>query len=251
MRRPATPGGLSLDSCGRILSAMRPQPALAIALLLAACDSARVETSRAPSDPDVEALVTAEPQEWLARGDALLAKGARVAPALVASLRANPAAPGAQPAIAALGALGDPVATEYLREVLAADGPHAYEAALALGRLPAPAALPDLERTLAEKGRSPLVRTACAAALLDLGRRGAAIPFFYALFTVDTSAAGPEVAQAGLASKPRWALERNIAISALRRAGTADAFGLDADAPWPRLAEAARKMREHYAGATR
>ena len=225
---------------------MRLAALLAFAPALVSCS----QPIRHAPDHDVvdavHALVVAEPLEWLARGETVLAHGSAAVPALITELRARPGAAGAQPAIAILGALGEQRALPLLQEILRADGPHAYEAALAMGRTKVRAATSELLPVLLDPRRTPLVRAASAAALLDLGQAKEAVAFFYALFTVDTSAAGPAVREQGLSSKPRWALERNVAIDAIRRSTGGETFGLDADAPWPQLAAAAAKMRTHF-----
>jgi HEAT repeat protein len=192
----------------------------------------------------VQTLLDAQPQDWVAAGAGVgRHAGAAVQP-LVEGLEARPWSPGAQPAIALLGAFGDPAAVPVLRKILRSSGAAAYEAALALGALRAEPATQDLREILADAGKEPLLRTACAAALLDLGDRTLSVPFFHALFSVDTDVGRDAARAQGLASKPRWALEREVAIAAISRATGGDALGLDADSPWPAMAAAAERMRE-------
>lgn len=190
---------------------------------------------------DAAALVHAPPADWAERAAAVLAHPDAGA-ALLEALRAQPDAPGAPCAIAALGAVGGNGARRFLTGLLSRDGEVAMEAALALGRLGDADAVPELRAAMRDRHLDAAVRTAAAAALLDLRDDAAAVPFLAAAILAGTPTGIAERERLGLPDKPRWALERTIAIDAVARRTGGVTFGLDPDATWPALADAVADM---------
>ncbi len=224
----------------------RPRAALLTLALAAACAS-KPEAAPTAAAGLCRALLDAPPHEWHQRLPPVLALGRAGATPLLEQLHMAPLSPGAQAAVGALGNLGDPAAIPWLLQQVQARSGLGTEAALSLGRLPAPGARAVLQTTLADHGAAVDLRTACACALLELGETRDAVPFLCALFAADTNFGVAEAAAAGLGSRPRWALERQMALSAIAKACGGQTFGLDPDSPWPRLEQGVRALREHFA----
>lgn len=147
--------------------------------------------------------------------------------------------------VAALGKVGKPDCVALLRASLRdANEVVATEAALALGRLRAEDSIPDLRATMRDWTRTPLLRTAAAAAITAQQPDPEATEFLCDLIL----AGSPQGRARGQAlqlpvDRPRWALERNVAIEALQAAAGAEALDLDADASWPRLLDDVKRAR--------
>jgi HEAT repeat protein len=180
-------------------------------------------------------LLAAAPEHWPQAMRAVLELGPDGAPALIESVRSSRDAPGRQAAVAALGALRNPLAIPLLEELLAADDPQAAEAALALGRLRADRASGLLLDAAADHQRSSAVRAAAAAALLDLGHVREAMPLVRAMLLADVPSARDLSIDHGLPTRTRWALQRHMLIGAIARLTGGETFGLDPDASWPAL----------------
>ena len=144
--------------------------------------------------------------------------------------------PGADAALGGFGGFFDPAAAGYLQELVESNGADATEAALALGRLGDRRAIPLLVTTVQNHTLAVGTRTAAACALLDLNEPTPAVPLLRAVLLAATPYER-EPEQQGLPRKgpPRWAYERYMAIEAIRRFSGGKTFGLDEDAPWPRL----------------
>ena len=146
---------------------------------------------------------------------------------------------------AALGTVGNPDCVALLRARLRdANEVVAAEAALALGRLRSEDSIPDLRATMRDWTRTPLLRTAAASAITAQQRDLEATEFLCDLIL----AGSPQGRARGQTlqlpvDRPRWALERNVAIEALQAAAGADALGLDADASWPHLFDDVQRAR--------
>ena len=218
-----------------------------LTLLLPACGA-----SPAPRDDAAEraafALVQSPPGQWIPAFEAVLACGSPASAALVRAVEANPHSPGAQPAVTALGCLGDHGAEALLIRLLDHQNPDlAAEAALALARLGAQGARQRLLTTMADGEKTTYVRAAAAAALLDLGDRERAVDFAGDLLLAPTDRGRNRALELRLpVDQVRWAVERNLAIVALTRAARGESFGLDADASWPELAAGVERVRTHF-----
>ncbi len=216
-------------------------------LLLPACGG-----SPASRDGTAEraafALVQSPPGQWIPAFEAILACGTPASAALVRAVDANPHSPGAPPAVTALGCLGDLGAEALLTRLLEHQNPDlAAEAALSLARLGAQGARPGLLKTMLDREKTIYVRTAAAAALLDLGDRDRAADFACDVLLAPTDRGRDRALDLGLpVDQVRWAVERNLAIDALARAAGGEAFGLDADASWPDLAAGVERVRAHF-----
>jgi len=185
------------------------------------------------------ALLSSAPADWSENFAAVVSSGPAMAPVLARAIAGvlddAVAPPGLQAAIGALEALGDPAAAPTLRQIAAAGGPHAADAALALGALPLEQASLDTLRAVAEdRDRDITLRAAAAATLLRVGHGGAVRDLLRALLLASTPAGAALGEEQGLPDKSRWAMERHFILRALRSSG-ADTFGLDTDAPWPKL----------------
>src|SRR5690606_21427082 len=149
----------------------------------------------------------------------VLALGERASGELARLLAEAPHAPGAPAVAAALGRVtGDEASRAALVAVVqTADEAVACEAALALGRRRDAPALPAPPAAMADPARPPLVRAAAGAAILGvLGRDAAAIDFLCDLLLAGTAEGRARGMALGLpVDRPRWALERSIAIEAL------------------------------------
>ncbi|MCC6670475.1 MAG: hypothetical protein IT458_05395 [Planctomycetes bacterium] len=189
------------------------------------------------------ALLAAPPGEWAVQVPPVLALGRPAAATLAREVAGDPSAPGAQAAAACLGALGDLAVTPTLVDLLRSRGGAAYEAALALGRLRASEATAELRAARDDTTADPIVRTAAAAALLDLGLTQDALPLLLGVLRADTPAGRSEQERLRLPSRPRWALERHVAIAAVRRSFGSD-FGLDPDLSWPDLEAASQRLAQ-------
>jgi hypothetical protein len=192
-------------------------------------------------------LLAAAPADWALRLPPVLAAGARAVPWLATQILAGPEQPGAQPAVAALGRIGDPAAVPCLRSLLQDRGELATEAALALGELGARDAIAPLRAVAGDRLADPTLRAASAAALLRLGDRAAVEPLVRGILLADTPAGRELQQRLGLPEKARWALERWLIQQALRATAHTD-FGLDTDATWPRLLEVADQVSKHLLG---
>lgn len=190
-------------------------------------------------DPACVALVAAAPADWAERMPPVLARGPAAGPDLVAALRDGPDGLGVQAAIAVLGRLGHPAARPFLEEQVDQHAPQAAEAALALGRLPAPESIPLLRRVAGDRLADVTLRAACAAALIELGAGAEVLPLVRALVLAGSPAGRGPASEVGLPDQPRWALPRYLVLRALRRAAPGEDFALDTDSPWPDLQRAA------------
>ena len=180
-------------------------------------------------------LVAASPGSWQDSLPPVLALGRGAATPLAEALSASPDGPGAQAALCALGELGNRDAVPLLVQWIIEDRPHAYEAALSLGKLGDERVTPTLQKCADDASRDSVTRTAAACALLDLGQVEAATPLLHAVLVAGTPYGGDLGTVHGLPEKSRWALERTLAIDAIARFADGERFGLDADAAWPRL----------------
>lgn len=181
-------------------------------------------------------LVQASPGNWAALLPRAAALGAEAAPQLLRACELHPEGAGIQAAIHLLGRWGGAEARAYLHRQLQADVPLAEEAALALGRMQHQASREVLEETMADASLDPRVRAAACAARIDLGQIRACLPFIRALFQAATPFGQASSREQGFpARKVRWAHERYMVIEAIRRNLGGESFGLDEDAPWPRL----------------
>jgi hypothetical protein len=96
-----------------------------------------------------------------------------------------------------------------------------------------------------EPTRSPLVRTAAAVALLRRAVDREALQFLCDVILAATPYGRARGLALGLpVDRPRWALERHLAIEALEQA-TGRTLPLDADASWPALAAGVAAARSH------
>ncbi|MHC5063207.1 MAG: HEAT repeat domain-containing protein [Planctomycetota bacterium] len=234
-------------------------------MLMAACSAAteqsRDEVSTKPTDSvdrrqapqrseqaveTARALVASPAQSWSTNYRRFMGSSGQHSQALLAALQADPRGPGAQIALATLGTLGDPVAAPYLEERLRIGSTEeSSESALALGRLPSPASKELLSEVIRDRQRDPLVRTASAAALLDLHDLEGSMPFLCAILLAGTPAGQGAQAEHGLPDRGRWAHERYMAIEAIRRNFAGETFGLDPDSSWPALSAAVAELIEH------
>ncbi len=213
-----------------------------IACSLAACASPEAAVPE-PLRAAAASLVAAPPGSWPEAARPVLEAGGDATPALIQAIDANPDGPGVQPALAVLGEFGRPAAVPLLERWLDDDRIGAYEAALSLGHMRAERSRSRLRATMSDPDRPAVMRTAAACALLDLGAVTDATPLLHAVLIAGTPAGVEPAAQHGLPDKPRWALERNLVIDAVKRHTGGEDFGLDADSPWPKLSEAAARCR--------
>ncbi|MBK8096600.1 MAG: hypothetical protein IPK26_05800 [Planctomycetes bacterium] len=214
---------------------------LAVSMGWTACGAPAPPPTPLPDPAICRALVHAEPKAWAAALPPVQGLGAGAAPLLVDELRAQPTAPGAQAAVAALGRLGNPAAEPFLLELLHDRGDLALEAAQALGTLPAAAATNALLDTMRDRLADATLRTACAASLLRLGQTAAVREFIVAVLLAGTPDGQQGAQRFGLPNKSRWAHERHLLIRALQAVAGQD-FGLDTDAPWPALSAATARV---------
>lgn len=185
------------------------------------------------------ALVSAPPAVWRERWQQVHALGPDASPALIRCLREDPEGAGRQAAIHLLGQWhqANPATDTFLRELVAARGADAAEAALAIGRRKDRKAVPQLVATVQDRTLATAVRTAAACALLDLDEPQHAVPLMRAVLLAASPYGADLEQEQGLPHKTRWALERYMIIEAVRRFSGGDTFGLDEDAPWPKLRE--------------
>lgn len=211
------------------------------ACVLVGCSAPAPNEANSRLAADARALVVAPPATWPERVRAVLAHGPEAAGHLVTALQeAPPEAPGRRAALAALGALGGPSARAHLEAVARSAGPAADEAALALGRLPrAQSSIDLLRKTARDRNRGSVIRAAAVAALLDLRAAAPLADLVEAILVAGTPQGIGRARRLGLPQKTRWALERHLLIEAIRRRTKGEDFGLDPDAPWPRLVEGA------------
>ena len=205
-------------------------------LASAACHSAQPLGIEPPETDACAELLAAQPQDWPRHLPAVMDEGRSATAHLVAGLEQDPGAPGAQAAIAALGSLGDPHAGPTLERLVRRREPHAPDAALSLGRLPHPSSADLLRSTAHDPRADATLRTACACAMVELGRGGEVLDLLRAVLLAGTPQGEGPAGEMGLPRRSRWALERHMIILAVRhRFG--DDLGLDTDSPWPRLVE--------------
>ncbi len=183
----------------------------------------------------VRAVIDAAPEHWEDVATACLECGQAAATPLAAELRQRPSASGAQLAVALLGRLGDSTVTPTLELLITQGHAVAAEACLALGALGSLDCVELLRGVIADHSREITVRTAAACALLDLGEVGASLPFLRCILLAGTPAGQALQTQAGVADKARWAHERLLVITAIRRHCDGEDFGLDPDNSWPQL----------------
>lgn len=183
------------------------------------------------------ALVAAPPAEWTEHWRTVQALGPDTAPALVRCLKEDSNGPGRQAAIHLLGEWRhpDPATDTYLRELVAAKGADATEAALAIGKRNDRTAVPLLVATVQDHSLAVATRTAAACTLLDFDEPQHAVPLMRAVLLAATPYGNELEQEQGLPHKTRWALERYMIIEAVRRFSNGRTFGLDEDAPWPTL----------------
>lgn len=251
--RRTVPDALSIPAPAPLPSGFRQHvrtQTLALTALLAACsgsprrDSAMSERTDASVHDACFGLLQSPAAEWPAAVPPVLELGPRAADELARVLQEAPHAPGAPAAAAALGVIGNERCHGVLVSVMV-DGPEATsaEAALALGRLRAVERRPILHEVMADPSHSPLVRTAAAAALVRIDRNSEAMGFLLDVLLAGTPGGRTRGRELGLpVDRPRWALERNLAISALSKVA-GEPLDLDADAPWPRLEAAVARAR--------
>ena len=225
--------------------------ALAGCSIAFACATPQTVEQQTTEQPDLDqpclALVASPPERWSETLPAVLVLGPRAAPPLSRALAAKPEAAGRQAALCALGELGNREAVPFLIEQATGDRAHAYEAALALGKLGDPRAVAPLRDLAAAPSRDITVRTAAACALLDLGHDDDAAPLLQAVLLAGTPYGEDSALQCSLPRKSRWALERVLVIDAIARFTGGETFGLDPDASWPRLRDGAQRFAEHIA----
>lgn len=167
--------------------------------------------------------------------------GRDVVTPLVAGLRADPSAPGAQAATRLLGLFGGEPAASFLREQLTERGPNATESALALGEAGAVEAAPELRAAAADRLSDPTLRCASIATLVRLGHGREVRELVRAVLLAGTPAGEMLRVEHGLPQRSRWALERYMLQRALVAASGRD-FGFDTDSPWPDLERAAAEV---------
>ncbi|MGE3171042.1 MAG: hypothetical protein AB7O97_00350 [Planctomycetota bacterium] len=226
----------------------RPYPPCALLLGLASCatpttdrgDHADAQRRLAAR---CDALVAAAPGDWPVAVPAVLDGGPAAAGPLAQALRRRPDGAGAEAALAVLGRLGGDVARELLLERVADRTPLAPAAALALADCGADADRPVLRAVAADRLADPTLRAAVAHTLLRLGDRAEVRELVRAIALADTPAGRPLQDRLGLPHKTRWAYERYLLITALRAVANGD-FGLDTDASWPMLEQAAARVDE-------
>jgi len=196
------------------------------------------------------ALVAAAPSSWPGHWRTVHAMGPEATPVLVRCLRENPDGPGRQAAIHLLGEWRHPDATAdaLLQELVAAGGPDATEAALALGKRQNRNAVPLLVTTVQNHDVDITVRAAAACALLDLDEPQHAVPLMRAVLLAATPYGQQLEQEHGLPLKTRWALERYMVIEAIRRFSGGQTFGLDEDAPWPTLRDGTEEFARYVEG---
>ncbi len=228
---------------------MRIRPILltsCLALTSCGCSSPDARQSKG-STPQTEheyaelsaRLTSSPPKAWVDTGPAALSRGPAIVPFLIAALEANRGAEGEQAVLGILGALPHPQTGPFLLRVFEEDSAHSSEAALSMGRLGYKLALPALRAHVANPKSEPVLRTAAAAALLDLGDLKTALPFLQAVILASTPDGIEAMTSFGLQDKARWALERTMAIAAIER-HSGQSFGLDPDLSWPDLATRTR-----------
>lgn len=207
---------------------------------------AEIDSEQTVVAPCVQ-LLHSPPGQWPKALPAVLALGAGAGPALTAVLREAPHAPGAPAVAAALGRVGDERCVDVLVSMLTV-GPEstAAEAAIALGRLRAHRALNTLQSTMKRPSAPPLLRAAAASAILAIERDADALAFLCDLVLAATPAGRQRGLELGLAvDRPRWALERNLAITTLNGLAP-EPLALDADAPWPHLVAGIARARTRF-----
>lgn len=217
---------------------------LSLSLLGCAARSPDAPPEQKGQDPIEQAcadLLGAPPERMPDALRAVLAIGRDAAPRLASLAKENPDSPNLDAACAALGSLGGEEARAALREFALARGPHALAAALALAGCAQDSDRPDLLAIVDDRLADPGLRTACAATLMRLGMRAEIADFVRGVLLAGTPHGRELESRLGLPRRPRWAFERYLLQLALRDAAGQD-FGLDTDAPWDGLRDAADRI---------
>lgn len=204
------------------------------------------EPAAADLDTAARDLVAAAPANWSAQLVEVAAHGAAAGPALVAAIDRNRAGPGAAPAVALLGRIGDDEAGAFLLGLVADRGALALEAALALGHLTATADLTAMRQralvTVAnDRFADPGVRTAAACSAIRLGARAEVAALVRGVLLAGTPTGRELQQELGLPLRPRWAYERYL-IQRMLRDVNPELPGFDTDAPWADLQAAADRI---------
>ncbi len=186
-------------------------------------------------------LLDAPPERMTEALRTVLAMGRDAAPRLASLSKEKPDSPNLDAACAALGSLGGAEARAALREFTLARGPQAVAAALALAGCANDSDRPELLAIVDDRLADPAIRTACAATLLRLGMREEIAEFVHGVLLAGTPHGRELESRLGLPRRPRWAFERYLLQLALRDAAGED-FGLDTDAPWDELRNAADRI---------
>jgi HEAT repeat protein len=226
---------------------MRTNACAGILLLLTACSTAGVPVA-ADSDAAVRALADSGPGRWHETLPPVLRSGPAAGAPLRRELARQPQAPGRQAVVAALGRSGDDRAAAELLRLVATRDPDAAEAAIALGACGSAAAWPALREAACDAQAPTRLRAAAAAALLRLGERQTSVPLLAALLLASTPQGRERARTHALPFQTRWAEERWLAIDAIAQACDGETFGLDPDAPWPRLAAGVEQFEARMAG---
>ncbi|MFN3240520.1 MAG: hypothetical protein ACE37K_03300 [Planctomycetota bacterium] len=240
----------------------RTWTALLASLLLVACEGTPPPAPRptdggavrhAPPPDDVEAacraLHQAPAHRWTELLPAVTAAGARAEQPLIALLRQQPAADGAQASLAALGRIGGAAAVTFCRQLVEERAPQAVEAALALAELPGEADDEVLLACLQDRHSDASLRTAAACALARHGERDHAARWVGAVVRAGTPAGRADERALGLPGKSRWARERYFVQRTLLALGHRDLCErLDTDASWPTLEKLAPEIEARLRG---
>ncbi len=239
---------------------VRPSRLVLLLVILGACAAPRAPeaaqpqeeppaTTEAGTEQVAQALLRSAPTDWEPRMAAAWAAGARIVPQLVAGLRQDPDAPGAQAAIRLLGIFGGETAELFLRELLRERMRNATEAALALGEARANGSVLLLRETAVDRLADPTLRCAATASLVRLGAGQDVRTLVRAIVLAGTPAGESLRVEFGLPQRSRWALERYMLQRALVAASGQD-FGFDTDSPWPDLERAADAIGAWLAAAS-
>lgn len=214
-------------------------------LILVACTGSPASPPEAAIVVAARELVDAAPADWPAHVERITRRrDPNATVALIDAATRRPHALGAECAVALANELGTGVTTTALEALLDAPPSVAARAAMALGKCEPDAAHRSLLAAMNRHDLDPLVRTAAAATLLDLGDRRVAPRFLAAILLAGSPAGEATRDRAGLPDKTRWAHERTLAVDAIRRATNGIDFGLHPDAPWPELAAGTERMLE-------
>jgi hypothetical protein len=194
-------------------------------------------------------LHSAAPHNWSESLEPVIAVGPKAEPFLIAELRRQPAAAGAQASIAALSRLGGAAAAEYCQSLVLERAPLATEAALALGEMKASGSDQILLDCMLNRHADPALRTAAACSLARHGEKAKSPAFLAAIVRAGSPAGRADEQAFGLPSKTRWARERYFVQRTLKSLGHTDLCeSLDTDAPWPKLEALAPQIEARLAG---